>query len=74
MSTQTQNQKQTMPPQHQNEQPGIESKMNPQPEFERASYKAAGKLTGKVAIITGGTAGLDVPWPSPMPRKGLTLL
>lgn len=58
MSTQTQDQKQTMPPQHQNEQPGIESKMNPQPEFERATYKAAGKLTGKVAIITGGDSGI----------------
>jgi NAD(P)-dependent dehydrogenase (short-subunit alcohol dehydrogenase family) len=50
--------KKTLPPQHQDQQPGLESKMNPFPEFESASYKAAGKLSGKVAIITGGDSGI----------------
>ncbi|KJD44648.1 SDR family oxidoreductase [Paenibacillus terrae] len=49
---------QTLPPQHQDQQPGIESKMSPAPQFEKPTYKAAGKLTGKVALITGGDSGI----------------
>lgn len=49
--------KQTMPPQHQNQRPGIEEEMNPRPEYE-GNYKAAGKLKGKVALITGGDSGI----------------
>lgn len=54
-SNQTQ---QTLPPQHQEQQPGIESKMSPAPQFEKSTYKAAGKLTGKVALISGGDSGI----------------
>ncbi|MEV5030618.1 SDR family oxidoreductase [Paenibacillus sp. LPE1-1-1.1] len=50
--------KQVNPPQHQNQQPGIESEMNPLPVYESDSYKAAGKLKGKTAIITGGDSGI----------------
>ena len=46
------------PPQHQTQQPGIEAQMNPLPVFDSGSYKAAGKLSGKVAIITGGDSGI----------------
>lgn len=49
--------KQTMPPQHQNQQPGIEAEMHPRPVFE-GNYKAAGKLQGKAALITGGDSGI----------------
>ncbi len=49
---------QTLPPQHQEQQPGVESKMSPAPQFEKSTYKAAGKLTGKVALITGGDSGI----------------
>lgn len=48
---------QTLPPQHQPE-PGKESEMTPRPEFRGEDYKAAGKLQGKVAIITGGDSGI----------------
>ncbi|MGN7760841.1 SDR family oxidoreductase [Paenibacillus sp. 22594] len=48
----------TLPPQVQDHQPGIESEMNPRPEFETSSYKAAGKLLGKAALITGGDSGI----------------
>jgi NAD(P)-dependent dehydrogenase (short-subunit alcohol dehydrogenase family) len=48
----------TPPPQEQNRQPGIESKMTPRPEFEGREYRAAGKLEGKVALITGGDSGI----------------
>ncbi|TXK85357.1 SDR family oxidoreductase [Paenibacillus sp. N3.4] len=50
--------KPSFPAQHQNQQPGIEKQMNPPPFFEQASYKAAGKLKDKVALITGGDSGI----------------
>jgi NAD(P)-dependent dehydrogenase (short-subunit alcohol dehydrogenase family) len=50
--------KQTFPPQHQNQQPGIEGQMSPRPVFEDRQYKAAGKLSGKTALITGGDSGI----------------
>ena len=46
------------PPQHQVQQPGIESLMNPLPLFDNPLYKSAGKLENKVAIITGGDSGI----------------
>jgi len=45
-------------PKKQNKQPGIEAKMNPAPEYIKDSYKAADKLKGKVALITGGDSGI----------------
>ncbi|MED5015802.1 SDR family oxidoreductase [Paenibacillus chibensis] len=57
MSKNSQN-KQTLPPQHQNQQPGIESEMNPLPQYEPSDYQAAGKLKGKKVIITGGDSGI----------------
>ncbi|MCE3021951.1 SDR family oxidoreductase [Staphylococcus pasteuri] len=40
------------------QQPGIEADMNPKPIAELDEYKAAGKLKGKVALITGGDSGI----------------
>lgn len=54
----TNQQKQTLPPQHQNKQPGIESEMTPKPKSEDYTYKGSEKLKGKVAIITGGDSGI----------------
>ncbi|MFD1850043.1 SDR family oxidoreductase [Oceanobacillus bengalensis] len=48
----------TPPAQHQDKQPGIEAKMQPKPEYIRKDYKGSNKLTGKVAIITGGDSGI----------------
>ena len=45
------------PKQHQRA-PGIESKLKPRPRYEAAAYKAAGKLQGKTALITGGDSGI----------------
>jgi len=58
MSSNQNQQKQTFPPQHQNQQPGVESEMNPRPISIGPNYKAGGKLTGKTAIITGGDSGI----------------
>ena len=46
------------PEQSQNEQPGMEYKMNPKPIFDNPKYKGSNKLLDKVAIITGGDSGL----------------
>lgn len=45
------------PAQHQS-QPGLESKLKPRPRWEASRYRAAGKLEGKVALITGGDSGI----------------
>jgi NAD(P)-dependent dehydrogenase (short-subunit alcohol dehydrogenase family) len=38
--------------------PGIEADVTPRPQFEAPTYRPAGKLTGKVALITGGDSGI----------------
>jgi len=37
---------------------GEEAKLQPRPRYEAPRYKAAGKLEGKVAIVTGGDSGI----------------
>jgi NAD(P)-dependent dehydrogenase (short-subunit alcohol dehydrogenase family) len=51
-------QQQINPPQHQDQQPGIESEMTPQPRAVDPEYRASGKLRGKVALISGGDSGI----------------
>ncbi|MBZ0321191.1 MAG: SDR family oxidoreductase [Anaerolineae bacterium] len=46
------------PPQEQDQQPGIESEMRPEPDFKAPEYRGSGKLEGKVALITGGDSGI----------------
>lgn len=48
----------TMPPQHQERQPGRESEMRPAPEYEDQTYRGCGKLEERTAIITGGDSGI----------------
>jgi NAD(P)-dependent dehydrogenase (short-subunit alcohol dehydrogenase family) len=50
--------KQTLPAQSQKRQPGRESEMVPPPEDEGRRYRPAGKLVGKVALVTGGDSGI----------------
>jgi NAD(P)-dependent dehydrogenase (short-subunit alcohol dehydrogenase family) len=50
--------KKGFPPQHQEHQPGKESEMSPSPESHAEQYRAAGKLQGKSALITGGDSGI----------------
>jgi NAD(P)-dependent dehydrogenase (short-subunit alcohol dehydrogenase family) len=45
------------PPQQQ-DRPGKQSQMTPQPIEIREDYRGSGKLEGKVAIITGGDSGI----------------
>jgi NAD(P)-dependent dehydrogenase (short-subunit alcohol dehydrogenase family) len=48
----------TLPPQHQDRFPGVESEMRPKPREKGEWYKGSGKLTGRTAIITGGDSGI----------------
>lgn len=47
----------SFPPQSQ-QPPGEESKMTPRPKSDDPNYREAGKLRGKVALITGGDSGI----------------
>src|SRR3954453_12611264 len=40
------------------EKPGIEAEMELQPRWRAPKYKPAGKLEGKVALVTGGDSGI----------------
>lgn len=45
------------PKQHQ-PKPGIEAKMSPRPQYEAPTYRGAGRLAGRAALITGGDSGI----------------
>jgi hypothetical protein len=51
-------QQETLPLQHQERQPGIQSEMRPRPKSQDFEYKPAGKLKDKIALITGGDSGI----------------
>ena len=58
MPQKTQEKEQQRPPQHQDQQPGMEYKLKPRPRSEDASYRGSGKLSGKIALISGGDSGI----------------
>ena len=45
-------------PKQRQKSPGLQSKVNPEPQYKAPRYKAAGKLIGKKALITGGDSGI----------------
>ena len=48
----------SIPAQHQRRQPGLEHRMEPPPIVIREDYRGSGKLTGRVALISGGDSGI----------------
>lgn len=46
------------PAQRQARQPGRQEEMRPKPEAEMRAWKAAGKLEGKAAVVSGGDSGI----------------
>jgi NAD(P)-dependent dehydrogenase (short-subunit alcohol dehydrogenase family) len=57
MSVSDQQPKPPFPPQHQ-DPPGDEHDLRPRPRYQARAYRAAGKLEGKVALVTGGDSGI----------------
>ncbi|MCK9274087.1 MAG: SDR family oxidoreductase [Syntrophales bacterium] len=52
------NEKKTRYPEQQDEQPGRRWKMEEKPVTEDDAYRGSGKLSGKIAIVTGGDSGI----------------
>lgn len=45
-------------PKQELEKPGLESNLEPRPNYQAEEYKGAGKLQGRTALVTGGDSGI----------------
>ncbi|MBF4998730.1 SDR family oxidoreductase [Nocardia sp. BSTN01] len=61
-------------PEQQQQVPGVQQRMSPQPDCGEDSYRGSGKLTGKAAVITGADSGIGRAVAIAFAREGADVL